>query len=208
MKKPGNGSTPGKKGSARKAKSPINGSPGGAGLRPDPAVARWLAGAGAAFPSSQSSMIPMLQSAQAALGYLPRDAMQAIARHLVVPPALVEGVASFYAQFRFNAPGRHRVTVCNGTACYVRGSGKLMDDIKADLKIVPGGTTSDGAVSLESVSCFGACALAPVVVVDDKVLRQQTSASMKKVIQDISAGPSKGKARGTRSPSAVRGARK
>ena len=208
MKKPGNGSTPGKKGSTRKTKPPINGSPGGAGLRLDPAVARWFAAAGAAFPPSRSSTIPMLQSAQAALGYLPRDAMQAIARHLVVPPALVEGVASFYAQFRFNAPGRHRVTVCSGTACYVRGSGKLMDDIQADLKIMPGGTTSDGAVSLESVSCFGACALAPVVVVDDKVLRQQTSASMKQVIQDISAGPSKGKARGTRSASAVRGARK
>ena len=153
-------------------------------------------------------MIPMLQSAQAALGYLPRDAMQAIARHLVVPPALVEGVASFYAQFRFNKPGRHRVTVCTGTACYVRGSGKLMDDIQADLKIVSGETTADGAVSLESVSCFGACALAPVVVLDDKVLRQQTSALMKIVIQDISSSPSKGRSRGVRSSAAARGARK
>lgn len=198
MQKPGNGSTAGKKRVARKAKSPINGNLGGAGLQLDPAVARWLAGAGAAFPTSQSSIIPMLQSAQAVLGYLPRDAMQAIARHLVVPPAQVEGVASFYAQFRFNSPGRHRVTVCSGTACYVRGSGKLMEDIQADLKIVPGGTTADGAVTLESVSCFGACALAPVVVVDDKVLRQQSSASMKKVLQDISDGSPKGKARSTR----------
>jgi NADH-quinone oxidoreductase subunit E len=131
----------------------------------------------------------MLQSAQAALGYLPRDAMQAIARHIVVPPSVVEGVASFYAQFRFNKPGRHRVTVCSGTACYVRGSGKLMDDIQAELKIVPGATTADGGITLESVSCFGACALAPVVVLDDKVLRQQTTASLKKAIQDVSAGP-------------------
>ena len=153
-------------------------------------------------------MIPMLQAAQAALGYLPRDAMQAIARHLVVPPSLVEGVASFYAQFRFNKPGRHRVTVCTGTACYVRGSGKLMDDLQADLKIGSGETTADGAVSLESVSCFGACALAPVVVLDDKVLRQQTSALMKKVIQDISSGPSKGRSRAVRSSPAARGAPK
>jgi NADH-quinone oxidoreductase subunit E len=102
-------------------------------------------------------------------------------------------VASFYAQFRFDRPGRHRVTVCSGTACYVRGSGKLMDDLKADLKIVPGTTTPDGEVTLESVSCFGACALAPVVVVDDKVMRQQTTASLKKVIQEISAAASKGK---------------
>ena len=168
---------------------------GGPGGRLDPEVERWFATAGAAFPSSRSSIIPMLQAAQAALGYLPRDAMQAIARHLVVPPALVEGVASFYAQFRFKKPGLHRVTVCTGTACYVRGSGKLMDDIQADLKIVSGETTADGAVSLESVSCFGACALAPVVVLDDKVMRQQTSASMKEVIKDICSAPSKAESR-------------
>jgi len=168
----------------------------GAGGRLDPEVERWFATAGAAFPSSRSSIIPMLQAAQTALGYLPRDAMRAIARHLVVPPALVEGVASFYSQFRFNKPGLHRVTVCTGTACYVRGSGKLLDDLQTDLKIESGETTDDGAVSLESVSCFGACALAPVVVLDDKVLRQQTSESMKKVIQDLSSGPSKDRSRG------------
>lgn len=137
----------------------------------------------------------MLQAAQAALGYLPRDAMQAIARHVVVPPALVEGVASFYAQFRFNKPGRHRITVCTGTACYVRGSGKLLDDIQANLKIRSGETTEDGAVSLESVSCFGACALAPVVVLDEKVLRQQNSESMKSIIQDLSLPSPKGRTR-------------
>jgi NADH:ubiquinone oxidoreductase subunit E len=71
-----------------------------------------------------------------------------------------------------------------------------LDDLQADLEIVSGGTTADGAVSLESVSCFGACALAPVVILDDKVLRQQTSTSMKKALQDLSSGPSKGRPRG------------
>ncbi len=154
-------------------------------------VERWFGAEGAAFAPTRSSIIPMLQSAQASLGYLPCDALRAIARHLVVPTAVVEGVASFYAQFRFEKPGRHCVTVCGGTACYVRGSGKLMENLQADLQIVPGKTTADGEISLESVSCFGACALAPVVVVDDKVLRQQTSASLKKVIQDFSAAPAK-----------------
>jgi NADH-quinone oxidoreductase subunit E len=154
--------------------------------RLDPEVETWFAGTRAAYPSSRSSLIPMLQSAQTALGYLPPDAMRVIARHIGVPAAMVEGVASFYAQFRFDKPGRHRVTVCSGTACYVRGSGKLMDDLKADLEIMPGKTTADGAITLESVSCFGACALAPVVVVNGKVLRQQTSASLKKVIEGIS----------------------
>ena len=124
-------------------------------------------------------MIPMLQAAQAALGYLPRDAMQAIARHLVVPPALVEGVASFYAQFRFNKPGRHRVTVCRGTACHVRGSGKLMDELGASLGVAPGCTTADGEFTLETVACFGACALAPVVVIDGTVNGRVNTASLK-----------------------------
>ena len=185
-----------------------NGRPGGQKARMDPAVARWLARARTEFAPSKSSTIPMLQSAQAALGYLPRDAMQAIARHLGTAPAVVEGVASFYAQFRFHKPGKHRVTVCSGTACYVRGSGKLMEDVQKDLKIVTGGTSADGSISLEAVSCFGACALAPVVVLDDKVLRQQTSASIRKVLHDLSAGTSKGKARGTRTRTAARGARK
>jgi NADH-quinone oxidoreductase subunit E len=189
MKLPGDEDSPRKAARIRKTGSPDNRRPGGSGTRIDPEVARWLTGAGAAFPASRSSIIPMLQSAQAALGYLPPDAMQAIARHVVAPAAVIEGVASFYAQFRFEKPGRHRVTVCSGTACYVRGSGKLMDDLRADLKIAPGGTTADGAVTLESVACFGACALAPVVVLDDRVLRQQTSASIRKTIRDLSADP-------------------
>jgi NADH:ubiquinone oxidoreductase subunit E len=196
MKRLGSQVSSEKAGRMLKADAPNARGSGAPGRRLDPEVERWFATAGVAFPSSRSSIIPMLQAAQAALGYLPRDAMEAIARHLVVAPALVEGVASFYAQFRFKKLGRHRVAVCTGTACYVRGSGKLMDDIQADLKIVSGETTADGAVSLEAVSCFGACALAPVVVLDNKVLRQQTSVTMKKVLQDISSDPSKGKSRG------------
>ena len=180
----------------------------GSGGRFDAEVERWLATEGSGFPTSRSSIIPMLQSAQAALGYLPSDAMRAIARHLVAPPAVVEGVASFYAQFRFEKPGRHSVTVCCGTACYVRGSGKLLEDIQVDLEVKSGETTADGEVSLESVSCFGACALAPVVVLDEKVLRQQTSDSMKKVIKGLSSVQSKGKPRKKRATAAARGAGK
>ncbi len=208
MKTPASRISAGSEERALKAKAPDNRRRGGTGTRLDPEVERWFSSSAVAFPPSRSLIIPMLQSAQAALGYLPRDAMQAIARHIEVPPALVEGVASFYAQFRFMKPGRHRVTVCSGTACYVRGSGKLMDDLQAYLKIVPGKTTTDGAMTLESVSCFGACALAPVVVLDSKVLRQQTSASLKKAIQDVAAGPSKITARGALPAPATRGGRK
>lgn len=198
MKNHGGGISTGKPGRKIKVEEPNDRGLGRTRSRFDPGVERWLAAAAATFPPLRSSLIPMLQSAQVALGYLPRDAIQAIARHLKVSPVTIEGVASFYAQFRFKKPGRHRVTVCRGTACYVRGSGKLMDDIRADLGIAPGGTTADGEISLEAVSCFGACALAPVVVIDNQVLRQQTSASLTKAIQGVSAGPSKRKARGAR----------
>jgi NADH-quinone oxidoreductase subunit E len=150
----------------------------------DPEVECWFAKAKTEYLSTQSSMIPMLQSAQAAFGYLPRDVMQAIARHLGAPAATVEGVASFYAQFRFEKPGRHRVTVCRGTACYVRGSGKLMTDLQRDLNVAPGGTTADGKVTLEAVSCFGACALAPVVVVNGTVNGRVNATSLKTLIDN------------------------
>lgn len=154
-------------------------SAGGTRRRFAPEVERWFAKAGSAFPASRSSIIPMLQSAQAVLGYVPRDAMTMIARHLVVPPAEVEGVASFYAQFRREAPGRHRVTVCRGTACHVRGSGKLMDELCASLGVAAGRTTADGKFTLETVACFGACALAPVVVIDGAVNGRVNAASLK-----------------------------
>ncbi len=179
MKKLASGISTGNGGRALKAGGSDKSRRGERPAPPDPAVKRWFAAAAALFAPSQSSMIPMLQSAQAALGYLPRDAMRVIARHLSVPPALVEGVASFYAQFRYEAPGRHRVTVCRGTACHVRGSGKLMDEIGASLGVEAGRTSADGEFTLETVACFGACALAPVVVIDGKVSGRVSAASLK-----------------------------
>lgn len=188
MKKPVRPAVPVKIGRTLKNAARANGGGKEKQARPDPAVARWSEAARAQFPASRSSTIPMLQSAQAALGYLPREAVHAIARHVGAAPAVVEGVASFYAQFRFEKPGRHRVTVCGGTACYVRGSGKLMDELLADLKVAPGGTTADGSVTLESVACFGACALAPVVVMDGKVNGRVNSASLRAMV-GAAAGP-------------------
>ena len=179
MKKLASRISTGNEGRARKADGSDNPRRGEPRALLDPEVERWFTAAGAAFPAARSSIIPMLQSAQASLGYLPRDAMQTIARHLVVPPALVEGVASFYGQFRYEAPGRHRVTVCRGTACHVRGSGKLMDELGASLGVEAGCTTADGEFTLETVACFGACALAPVVVIDGTVSGRVNAASLK-----------------------------
>ncbi len=188
MKKPASRISIVNEGRALKAGGSNKPRPGGPPAPLAPEVKRWFEGATAAFAPTQSSMIPMLQSAQAALGYLPRDAMQVISRHLSVPPALVEGVASFYAQFRYEAPGRHRVTVCRGTACHVRGSGKLMDEIGASLGVEAGRTTADGQFTLETVACFGACALAPVVVIDGKVSGRVSVASLRVEIDQAGKG--------------------
>jgi NADH-quinone oxidoreductase subunit E len=176
--------------------------PGGGGKGApslDGKVGRWLASAGASFARTRSSIIPLLQSAQAEFGFLPPEAMSGIARHLKVPTALVQGVASFYAQFRFQPAGRHKVTVCRGTACHVRGSGKLLDDLSLQLKVTPGQTTSDGNFTLETVACFGSCALAPVMVVDGKVYGRQTPAVAKQTLSRVRRTGGKTAARGGRS---------
>lgn len=111
-----------------------------------------------------------LQDVQRALGYLPEEALRAIADVLGVTPAHVYGVASFYDRFYFHPRGRHAVRVCTGTACHVRGAEKLVRDLAGVLGIEPGETSADLAYTLETVNCVGCCALAPVVAVDGRVV--------------------------------------
>lgn len=139
----------------------------------------------ACFEAKRESVIPMLQAVQANLGYLPLEAMRGIAKYLRMPEAAVQAIATFYAQFRFEKPGRHRVTLCRGTACHVRGSARLLDDVQASLGVTPGKTTAGGAVTLETVGCFGPCALAPVVVVDGRVYGRQTPAGTRRMIEGL-----------------------
>ena len=114
-------------------------------------------------------VLPALQRLQRHFGYVPEEAIPRIADLLGVPQSHIYGVATFYAQFKLTPPGRHNITVCCGTACHVRGSMRLLDDLRQKLGIEPGETTSDLAYSLDTIACFGACALAPVVVIDHKV---------------------------------------
>ena len=137
------------------------------------------------FPPSRESTIPMLQAVQRELGYLPSEAMRRIAAHVGLSDAAVLGIATFYAQFYFEPPGKHRITVCRGTACHVRGSGKLQDELFEVHDLEPGRTSADGLFTLETVACFGACAQAPILVVGDKVYRQQTAESMKALIGSL-----------------------
>ena len=122
----------------------------------------------------QIVLIPALQAVQEKFGYLPTEAFEEIGELANVSANTAYGVASFYAQFRFVKPGEHMVKVCLGTACHVCGSSRVIDSLERELAIKEGETTEDEKFSLESVRCFGSCALAPVMVVDDEVYGQVT----------------------------------
>ena len=130
-------------------------------------------------------VLPSLQKIQREFGYLPPEAVPAVAAHAGVPESHVYGVATFYAHFKFTPPGKHHITVCCGTACHVRGSSKLVGDLQDRLKIEPGETTGDGNFSLETTACFGSCALAPVIVVGGKVQGRMTRSRIMKTIDAL-----------------------
>ncbi|WP_306547963.1 NADH-quinone oxidoreductase subunit NuoE [Desulfobulbus sp.] len=136
------------------------------------------------FGRERDNLIPLLQEVQERFHYLSPEAVQAVADHLELSENDVYGVATFYAQFRFVPPGLHHIKVCEGTACHVRGSDRILDAISRSTGLKPGQTSDDGAFSLERVACFGSCALAPVVVVDDKVYGRMTAAKTNKLIED------------------------
>ena len=137
------------------------------------------------FQGRQVVLIPALQAVQEKFGFLPEEAMEEIGRVAKVSQNVVYGVASFYSQFRFIKPGEHMIKVCLGTACHVRGANSLVDSLERELHIEPGKTTKDGKFSLEEVRCFGSCALAPVIVVDDQVYGNVTTAKTKEILDQV-----------------------
>ena len=120
------------------------------------------------FSRKKANLIPVLQKVQGELGYLPREAMLEIARHLDIPGIDVYSVVTFYNQFRLNPPGKHSIRVCLGTACHMKGGYITLDAWKRRLNIGPGETTPDREFDLDTVACVGCCTMAPVTVVDDK----------------------------------------
>lgn len=114
-------------------------------------------------------LINILHEAQTMHGYLPEEMQRVIARKLNIPVSKVNGVVTFYSFFTMTPKGRHPISVCLGTACYVRGSERLLDEIKRVLSIEVGETTPDGKFSLDCLRCVGACGLAPVMTIGDKV---------------------------------------
>ena len=122
------------------------------------------------YREQQGALIPILQKAQGIYGYLPPEILQLVASRLGVALGKVYGVATFYSQFYLEQRGKHVLRLCDGTACHVRGTTRLMTAIEEEYGIRPGETTEDGELSLEVVYCLGSCALAPVAVLDEQVM--------------------------------------
>jgi len=132
--------------------------------------------------ATRDYLIPLLQEVQEAHGYLSREAIIRIGRHLSLPVSKIYGVATFYNQFRFLAPGMYHVQVCRGTACHVKGSGVVLETVKRELRVEPGQTTRDGLFSLEVVACLGACGLAPTISVNGEFYASLTPGKVKKIL--------------------------
>ena len=124
------------------------------------------------YRDKPGALIPVLQIAQGLFGYLPQPVLKRIAIGLDKPFSEVSGVVSFYSFFSTVPRGKHMVRVCLGTACYVRGGKQVLDALKEELDIDVGGTTPDGEFSLEVGRCFGACGLAPTIMIDNDVLQR------------------------------------
>ncbi len=139
------------------------------------------------YGGKKSNLIAILQKVQEVFRYLPEDAMTYIGTKMEgLSPATVFGVATFYAQFSLEPKGKYEIKVCDGTACHVRGSMPVLNAIKSRLDLTDGKMTSaDGLFSLETVSCLGACGLAPVVVINGKVYPQMTSDAIKIVLDTL-----------------------
>jgi NADH-quinone oxidoreductase subunit E len=122
------------------------------------------------YRGRKGALIPVLQKAQKIYGYLPPAAMRRIAAGMRVPLSTVFGVATFYSQFYLTRRGRNIVRQCDGTACHVRGAGKIVERMEQELGIKAGETTPDYRISCEVVYCLGSCGLAPVAVVNEQVV--------------------------------------
>jgi len=137
-------------------------------------------------PANRGSLIPILQDVQDDFGYLSEEAVEELSQLMGISTNEIYGVATFYTQFRFSPPGRHRIQSCLGTACHVRGGQNILNELEQRLGITAGQTTADGQFDLERVACLGCCALAPVVAVDGKVHAQVTAKKIPSVLSQYS----------------------
>ena len=140
------------------------------------------------YQGQKGALIPILQTAQDTYGYLAPEVLKLISQKLELSPSQVYGVATFYAQFWLEPRGRHTLKVCDGTACHVKGTPKLMAAIEGEFGINPGQTSDDGELTVEVVYCLGSCALAPVSVFDTQVMGRMRPDSLVDQVKTHIAG--------------------
>lgn len=133
----------------------------------------------------KSNLIQILNQVQEKFGYISEESQKAISEYLNIPMAEVYGVITFYSRFTLKPKGKYNIAVCLGTACFVKGSEKVLDKVKEILKIDVGQTTEDGLFSIEATRCVGACGLAPVFTVNDEVYGKSTPELVESVINKI-----------------------
>ena len=137
------------------------------------------------YENQPGELINILHETQHLQGYLPEEMQRIIARKLNIPVSKVYGVVTFYTFFTMTPKGKHPISVCMGTACYVRGSEKLLEEFKRILGIEVGETTPDGKYSLDCLRCVGACVLAPVVMIGEKVYGRLQPVDVKRIIDEL-----------------------
>lgn len=136
----------------------------------------------AAHRDEQGALMPVLHEAQNIYGYLPSEVQTVIAEELNLPLAEVYGVATFYSQFSLSPKGKHKISVCLGTACYVKGSDKVLEAIEHELRVSCGECTPDRNFSIDSCRCVGACGLAPVMIIDGEVYGRLKASDVKGIL--------------------------
>jgi len=134
------------------------------------------------YKENDGNALTILQSIQEAFGYLPFQVVEYISEKIGIPLGKMYGIATFYAQFKFHQTGKYLIQICDGTACHVKGSIQLEEFITKELGIKPKETTPDNLFSLEKVSCFGCCALAPVIFINKDVYGNLTPAKLRKIL--------------------------
>lgn len=137
------------------------------------------------YSTQRGAVIPVLQKAQEIYGWLPEDVLRTVAREMKVPISQIYGVVTFYSQFYLTRRGRHIVRQCDGTACHVKGSARIIDAVEKNLGIKAGETTPDFRVTFEVVYCLGSCGLAPVAMIDDKVVGHLVPETMIKLVSNL-----------------------
>lgn len=137
------------------------------------------------YNSDKGFLVPILQDVQKALNYLPREALNAVSKNLDIPISRVFEVATFYKAFSLKPRGKHQLSLCMGTACHVRGATLIQDSVERTLNVKSGETTPDLKFTFETVNCLGACALGPILVVDEEYHGQVNLSKTNKILKKL-----------------------